>query len=117
MTVLHRTITLSRAYSAILSVFPYTHTARVYSQLRTLAPFPWTCATVYVSVQSVFDMFTHLVPQNEMGTFLPRLVETLASDRLAPYEEIESAALRSTLRIRIPPEQEYTDSPCGGMST
>jgi hypothetical protein len=97
-------ITLSRAYTIILAVFPYTDTARIYNQLRTLAPIPWTCTTTYITLGEVFDLFARIVPQTEMDIFRPRLVEVLAGDRLGTFEDLERAAIKSTLRIRVPYE-------------
>ena len=101
--LLEKEISVSCAYSSILAVFPYSATAYVYNQLRKMIPVSWTGEVTLISVEKVFDIFTQIVPQKEMDTYLPRLVEQLAVIvRIGPFDEVERIAKRSTLRIVVP---------------
>jgi len=106
-TLLEKEISVSCAYSSILAVFPYSETAYVYNQLRKMIPVSWTGEVTLISVEKVFDIFTQIVPQKEMNTYLPRLVEQLAVIvRIGPFDEVERIAKRSTLRIVVPLETD-----------
>jgi hypothetical protein len=106
-SLLETELSMSRVYSTILSVFPYSLTSFVYTRLHALIPVSWTGEVTTVSVKKLLDVFTQIVPQKEMDTFLPRLVEQLATiHRVGRFDELEPLVKRATLRIAIPPDSE-----------
>lgn len=106
-SILETELSMSRAYSTIIAVFPYSLTSFVYTRLHTLVPVSWTGEVTTLSIKKLLDVFTHIVPQKEMDTFLPRLVEQLSSvHRIGPFDEVERVVKRATLRIAIPPESD-----------